>query len=263
MNRIFFFLAGLVLASNAQAQTRQSQMSGMSLMIHSPGHGIPVVHSGTATDPGDPGAVVPIARERALLGQLENDAFSRGSADVPEGRIDGPRALLGSSPSALPVAAQVGERPSSFRAEVRGHVTGNASGEAEFGPVRNPDRSLGAFVVSLGLCGEQSAVLFTHRNGTPLKVGRYRVSEPAEGADEIMALVLTGSPTQPTGVYRGESGWLSVTATSERFTAGQFEIDAIGFTAAEPGQEDRRVNVTGSFLATTASSSLRVCENAE
>ena len=74
---------------------------------------------------------------------------------------------------------------------------------------------------------------------------------------------MTGSPTRPTGVFRGESGWLVVTEASDRFTAGQFQLDAIGFTAAEPGQEDRHVNVTGSFSATTASSSFRVCENAE
>ena len=151
--------------------------------------------------------------------------------------------------------------PSSFHAEVRGDVTSTASGEAEFGAVQNPDHaSGGAFVVSLGVCGEQSAILFTRRSGAALAVGRYRISAGAEGENEILALVLTGSPTRPTGVFPAEAGWLVVTAASDRLIAGQFQIDAIGFVAAEPQREDRHVNVTGSFSATPAGSSFRVCE---
>ena len=152
---------------------------------------------------------------------------------------------------------------SSFHAEVRGDVTSEAWGEAEFGAVLNPDRSSGAFVVSLGVCGRQSAILFTSRSWTPLTAGRYRVSERADGADEILALVLTGSPTRPSGVFHGESGWLVVTAASDRSVAGRFHLEAIGFVAAEPRREDRHVNVTGSFSADSASSSFRVCEDAE
>ncbi len=172
-------------------------------------------------------------------------------ASVADAPIDGSRALLGNSPLALPVGPESPERQSSFRAEVRGHVTSDAWGEAEFGTIHAVDESSVTFVLSLGVCGEQSAVLFTRTSGVPLAVGRYRISESANGADEILALVLTGSPTRPTGVFRGESGWLVVTEASDQLIAGQFEIDAIGFTAADPEHEDRRVNVTGSFSATT------------
>jgi hypothetical protein len=154
------------------------------------------------------------------------------------------------------------ERLSSFRAEVRGDVTSTAWGEAEFGAVQNPDRSSGAFVVSLGACSHHGAILFTRRSGAPLQVGRYRISAGADGANEILALVLTGSPTRPTGAFRGQSGWLIVTAASDRLVAGRFHIDAIGFLAAEPQREDRHVNVTGSVSATAASSSFRVCNDA-
>jgi hypothetical protein len=150
---------------------------------------------------------------------------------------------------------------SSFHAVIRGDVTGTAWGEAEFGAVQNPDRSPGAFVVSLGVCGEQSAILFTRRSGAALDVGRYRISAGADDENEVLALVLTGSPTRPTGVFSGEAGWLVVTAASARLTAGQFHIDAVGFTTAEPRREDRHVNVTGSFSARSASSSFRVCED--
>ena len=179
-------------------------------------------------------------------------------------RLTGDRALLGQVENRRPAApASFAERRSSFRAEVRGDVTSTAWGEAEFGAVQNPDRSSGAFVVSLGVCSPRSAILFTQRTGTPLGVGRYRISEGANEPDEILALVLTGSPTRPTGTFRGQSGWLVVTAASDRLITGRFQVNAIGFLAAEPNREDRRVNVTGSLSAAAASSSFRVCEDAE
>jgi hypothetical protein len=145
------------------------------------------------------------------------------------------------------------ERRSSFRAEVRGAVAISASGDAEFGAVQNHDHSPGAFVVSLGVCSDQGAILFTRTNRTPLGVGRYRISEAADGADEILALILTGSASRPTGVFRGQSGWLIVTKASERLLAGWFQIDGAGFRAAEPERDDRRVSATGSFSAAAAS----------
>ena len=154
------------------------------------------------------------------------------------------------------------ERESSFRAEVRGDITSTAWGEAEFGAVQNPDRSSGAFVVSLGTCSPNGAILFTRRSGAPLEVGRYRISTGADGENEILALVITGRPTHPTGAFHGRSGWLVVTAASDRRITGRFQVDAIGFLAAEPQQEDRHVNVTGSLSATAATSSFRVCADA-
>jgi hypothetical protein len=149
-----------------------------------------------------------------------------------------------------------------FRAELRGDLATSASGAAEFGAIRATDGSSAAFVISLGVCGNQSAILFTRRSGTPLGVGRYRISQAADGADEILALVLSGSATRPTGAFRGESGWLVITAASDRLITGRFELDAIGVLASESQREDRDVSVTGSFSATAGTSSLRVCQDA-
>jgi hypothetical protein len=259
MYRKFLFMAGFVLASTAQAQ-----MPDRTLMRHiAVDYAFAGTPSGTTTGWVEPTPVLPVNGEGALLGQVDNRTRPAELAGFTDAPIDGSRALLGNWPSALPVDAGGAERQSSFSAEVRGDVISNAWGEAEFGTIHAVDQSSATFVVSLGVCGEQSAVLFTRRSGAPLALGRYRVSERANGADEILALVLTGSPTRPTGVFQGKSGWLVVTAASDRLTAGQFQIDAIGFTAAEPGQENRHVNVTGSFSATTGSTSFRVCENAE
>jgi hypothetical protein len=253
----FLFLTGLVLASTAQAQAPER-----TLMRHiAVDYSIAGTPTGRATWRVDP-APGRINGDQALLNLGENRTPPAELPGLTDGVIDGPWALLG-APRALRADATRAELRSSFRAEVRGDVIDSSWGEAEFGAVHTVDPSPAAFVVSLGVCGEQSAVLFMRRNGTSLEVGRYRVSEPAQGVDEIMALVTTGSSTHPTGAFRGVSGWLLVSATSERFIAGQFEIDAVGFTAAEPEQEGRHVNVTGSFSATASSSSFRVCENVE
>ena len=74
---------------------------------------------------------------------------------------------------------------------------------------------------------------------------------------------MTGSPTRPTGAFRGQSGWLIVTAASDQLLTGRFQIDAIGFLAVEPEREDRQVHVTGSLSATATSSSFRVSEDGE
>jgi hypothetical protein len=261
VNRTILFLAGLVLASTAQAQTPDRTLRSHITVTNA----FAATPSSTTSGPADPTPVLRISGERALLSPVDEDrtrsAESAGFTDAP---IDGSRALLGNWPSASPVGAVSTERRrSSFRAEVRGDVASNAWGEAEFGAVQTGDHSSAVFVVSLGVCGEQSAVLFTRRSGTPLEAGRYRITEGADGENEILALVMTGSSTRPTGVFRGESGWLVVTEASGQLTAGHFQIDAVGFTAAEPELEDRHVNVTGSFSATTASSSFRVCDNAE
>jgi len=188
------------------------------------------------------------APERTIMRHIADDF---GIAEAPSSTTPGRVDAAGAEPR------------SSFRVEVRGDVISTAWGEAEFGAVQTADHSSAAFVVSLGVCGQQSAVLFTRRSGTPLAVGRYRISERANGADEILALVLTGSPTRPTGVFRGQSGWLVVTTASDQLIAARFQVDAIGFVAAEPRDEDRHVNLIGSFSATPGSSSFRVCEGAE
>ena len=153
--------------------------------------------------------------------------------------------------------------PSFFKAEVRGDLATSASGAAAFGAIPAAAHSPAAFVVSLGVGGHQSAILFTRRSGTPLGVGRYRISDRANGADEILALVMSGSPTSPTGVFRGQSGWLIVTAASDHLLTGRFQINGMGFLAAEPQRENRPVNVSGSFWATAASSSFGAGEDAE
>jgi hypothetical protein len=192
------------------------------------------------------------AGERALLGSIEHrikQADPAGSTSEP---IDGARALLGQWRSEAPVDAAGATGHSSYLAEVRGDIVASASGDAEFGAISAADGSSAAITVSLGARSQQSAILFTRRSGAALGVGRYRISDAGNGADEIQALVMTGSATDPTGVFRGQSGWLEVTAASDRILTGRFEVDGVGFLAVEPEVEDRPVNVAGWFSAASA-----------
>lgn len=228
--------ASLLAVSTAQAQTAER-----ALMSAVPSNAMAQRFSitGPALVAGVPGFNV--NAERALLGRVTLAAQPADHTDVSETRIDGARALLGRPISASTTPAE----RSTFVATLRGTAAGDGSGEAEFGQVSSD----GAFVVSLGARGDQSAVLFTRPSGIPLDVGHYRVSE-SDGADEIHALVMTGPATNPTGVFHGRSGWLVVTAASDSRLTGRFHVDGVGFLAAEPELEGRSMIATGSFSAT-------------
>jgi len=241
--------AGLLVAATAQAQApEQALLSRMQ-----PGYSM----AGTF-NPTGMGRVratpTLVAGERALLGQVDNHARPSDAAGFTDAPIDGARALLGKWPSAISVLPDGRARRSSFLAEVWGDVATDASGEAEFGAVQGGDGPSSRFVLSLGVRGSQSAILFTRMSGTPLGVGRYRISDRGNGADEVLAQVMTGLPNNPTGVFRGRSGWLIVTAASDHLLTGRFQVDGVGFLAADPRMEDRPVSVTGSFSATEAGS---------
>ena len=179
-------------------------------------------------------------------------AASLSAASTVQAQTNGPthwESVEGRPASTISRGAEARAAPSSFRAEVRTDVVTTISGEAVFGAVRTADSSPAAFVISLGASSRDGAILFTRKSGTPLDVGRYRVSEGGDNADEILALAMTGAADRPTGVYWGRSGWLVVTAASSGNVTGHFEVDGVGFLANEPSREDRSVSVTGSFSA--------------
>jgi hypothetical protein len=249
-------ITSLMVASTAAAQVADRAL----LNLAPSGHGIVSTSGHSATAGASGASAVRVTGERALLGTVENRVAGAEPADATHAPIDGARALLGRWPSPISSGPLGGSGQFRFLGKVRGDVSADASGPAEFGLVRSGDDSPQVFVVSLGGRGELSAIMFTHMSGTPLGVGRYRISDSGEGSDEVLALVMTGSPTNPTGVFRGRSGWLVVTAASDRLLTGRFEVDAIGFRAAEQEREDRVVTASGSFSAgAVVSSSQPTC----
>ncbi len=106
----------------------------------------------------------------------------------------------------------------------------------------------GAFVITLGAHGEDGAVVISRWNGTRPGPGTYGVgAEPAE--DGVTALVVTGSPHRPGGVFRARHGTVTITRSSATSLAGRFELQARGFLVSEPGAEGRELTVSGSFTA--------------
>ncbi len=149
-------------------------------------------------------------------------------------------------PTLLPVLTE----SSSFLAELHGDdLHASPRGTARFGAVE----SRGAptmFALSLGADGTDGSVLFTRTNRARLTPGTYAVSGRDDGSDEVRALVMTGSATRPTGVFRGQSGYPIITSATDNVIRGRFQVVATGFLASHPADETRPMKATGMFTAT-------------
>jgi len=137
----------------------------------------------------------------------------------------------------------------SFSAVLTGDVKATISGGAAFGPVAGGPTAPDVFTVSLGADSSQGTVLFTQPNSRSLKVGSYRISDVGVIGRDIKALVVLGSSERPQGVFRASAGTLTITSISAYAITGLFFLDATGFLASTPEQEDHRVSVSGSFSA--------------
>ncbi|HZN98853.1 MAG TPA: hypothetical protein VFB61_14055 [Gemmatimonadales bacterium] len=137
---------------------------------------------------------------------------------------------------------------SSFSAEVIGDISATTEGEAEFGVVQAGPNAAPTMSVSLGARSGSAAVVFSRVGSLDLPPGVYQVSE--EGS--VRALVVTGTPTRPTGVFRAQQGVLTVTQASDKSISGEFQLEATGFRASHPMEEDRRVSISGNFTALPA-----------
>jgi hypothetical protein len=148
-------------------------------------------------------------------------------------------------PTILPTPTE----SSSFFAELHGDLHASPRGTARFGTVEG---GAGAtmFSLSLGADGADGSVLFTRTNGGRLTPGTYAVSGRDDGSDEIRALVMTGSATRPTGVFRGHAGYLIITSATDNVIRGRFQVAATGFLASDPADESRPMKATGMFTAT-------------
>ena len=153
--------------------------------------------------------------------------------------------------AAFTPVGSAGEEHSSFLGEVHGAMTATPRGDATFGSVPAEDGRPGSFSLSLGAREDDGAVLFTRASGARLSIGTYQVSANDDGADDIRALVVTGSPTRPTGVFQAQSGELVITSVSDSTIRGFFRLEATGFLATEPEREDRTVSAAGTFAAAT------------
>jgi hypothetical protein len=133
-----------------------------------------------------------------------------------------------------------------FEARTTGARTITMSGTAEFGDGAS-DAPRAPFVISLGAQSSAGAVIFTRPAGGRLETGVYPLE--VDGPRSMQALVVTGSPTHPTGAFHARTGVLTITRSQGDLVEGRFDIDAVGFEASDPGDEGKELVVRGVFTA--------------
>jgi hypothetical protein len=145
-------------------------------------------------------------------------------------------------------SAEPAAEASRFEGATHGAVEATLRGDAEFGMVSDGARS--RFALNLGTASAQGAVALSRVGAVPA-VGVYPVSPAGmERSGDFSGLVVTGSPTHPTGVFHATSGTVTITRSSADRISGTFELHATGMLAASPEDESRDVVVSGSFFAT-------------
>lgn len=137
---------------------------------------------------------------------------------------------------------------SSFEATTHGAVDVAPRGSAEFGMA--DDGQSPRFTLSLGAYSEQGAIVLSRMGSGRPAVGVYPVSAArSERSGDFSGLVVTGSPSQPTGVFHAEGGSVTITSSTADRISGTFELHGTGFLAASPDDEAREIVVSGSFSA--------------
>lgn len=150
--------------------------------------------------------------------------------------------------------AEPAARASMFEASAHGAVKTEPSGSASFGMV--DDRGSALFTLNMGAYSEQGAIVLT-RGGSRPAPGVYRVSSSwTQSPVDFHGLVVTGSPSQPTGVFHARSGSVTITSSTADRITGTFELHGTGFLASAPEDEERELVVTGSFSATAGGNTL-------
>lgn len=150
--------------------------------------------------------------------------------------------------------AEPAAKASMFEAEAHGAVSATPSGSAGYATL--DDQGSPLFTMNMGAYSEQGAIVLT-RGGNRPEPGVYRVSSSwSQSSVDFHGLVVTGSPSQPTGVFHARSGSVTITSSTPERVTGTFELHGVGFLASSPDNEDRELVVTGSFSATAGGNDL-------
>lgn len=120
-------------------------------------------------------------------------------------------------------------------------------GEAAYG--RRSSKEGGHFSLELGSTSHQASMILSAEGLGPLGPGIYPVDD-RPGSPALHGLIVTGSPSRPTGVYRAQSGRVTVHTIQDGQLEGNFEMWARGFNATNLMDENLTITVAGSFVAT-------------
>jgi hypothetical protein len=125
--------------------------------------------------------------------------------------------------------------------------------EAQFGVVRTDSQDHPTITIALGATSAEAALSFYMHGDRLPAAGRYPVRP--HGVEEsprerfFHPCLVAGSVERPTGVFHGESGWVTITRSADGWLAGEFELQARGFLATDLSDEDQWVTVRGRFEA--------------
>ena len=135
------------------------------------------------------------------------------------------------------VACSRGEVPSRFDAQLSGALAVTMAGGTAFTPT------------ALTLTSDEGtgAIVFTRPDGTGLSARRYDIGSGQTAGGLMDALIIAGTPSHPTGVFRGRTGTLTVTDASVRRLAGRFDVTAYGVITDRSSPDSASVHVSGSF----------------
>jgi len=162
-------------------------------------------------------------------------------------------ALLAGSAGAPTVGGRAPISSGSYEARLTGATTATLRGAVDRGGWPEDGRRA-AFVITLGAYSADGALVFSRWDGAQPEPGTYQITEePTQRG--LTALVVTGPPTRPGGVFRAERGTLTITHSSPDGLAGRFELEARGFGAAEPQRDDRELAASGSFTTSPPATS--------
>lgn len=154
----------------------------------------------------------------------------------------------------LAMACQGPDGPSSHYAfDVAGAVRARAVGCAEAGDVGTVQDPY--FSISLGGLEGDAAVVLTRAGWEPQVRGDLAVGElPFRAGTGYGGLIVTGTPSHPSGVFRVQSGSLRFTHVTADRLAGEFELKAHGYLTHSPHEVARTVTARGRFTTTTHNS---------
>jgi hypothetical protein len=124
------------------------------------------------------------------------------------------------------------------------------SDEARYGVSKGEEGP--RLTIMLGVRRSQGALALSLVGGRSLQIGKYRVRPSGKrlsAEPQFQALYVPGAPNRPLGAFRAESGSVTITREEAGWIAGEFEIEARGFVAGQPDNEDQWVTVRGRFEA--------------
>ncbi len=170
-----------------------------------------------------------------VLALAQSPALTLRHPSEPGSQESEGRALLGTVVAAT------------YEARLTGATTAALRGQAEFGTVAG-DAHRRSFVITLGAYSEDGAIIFSGWDGAQPQPGTHPITDQP-GSGSIQALIVTGSPTRPTGAFRVLHGTVTITNSSRDCVTGRFEMYARGYEASELSQENRELTVRGSFSA--------------